>query len=188
MNVDHSGYSIVWKCIFSESTWTCQQLTFLKSLLYGQLKISDSQYFFLSIDSTYSLFFTKMTFGNSAADWSNTIAWPSGTCTLSLSESLLVSDFSQIWSLFAYGSTSYLYLVSFGISDGSVVGSRYKSSSSWTYVNGAVLSDNYLVATTICLSYPTLIVMDTTTLQFTFKKFIYDELYQVANDLSITGR
>ena len=42
---------------------------------YGQIKISDSEYFFLGIDQAPSdLHLLKVTFGNSLVDWSNKIA------------------------------------------------------------------------------------------------------------------
>ena len=37
-------------------------------------------------------------------------------------------------------------MVSFASTDGSIIGSRYKSSAGWGNVNGSVLKGNYLVA------------------------------------------
>ena len=133
---DNSGYLIIAKDVinrlyiwkYKSPTLTCQTSSILQSFAQGQLKLSDSKLFFFETDSAYTLHFCQITFGNSAADWSKKMTCPSGTCSAGLSESLLSSDSSTIYSLFAYGSTRYLYFTSFRSSDGSVLGTRYKSS------------------------------------------------------------
>ena len=53
-------------------------------------------------------------------------------------------------NIIVYPCTKYLYFVSFLVSDGTVTGTRYKSSISWGYVFGSALSGGYVIATGFC--------------------------------------
>ena len=114
--------------------------------------LNSNQFFLLSRDklSPYNLLLYKITFSTPSVDWANKMLCASGTWTTYLSESLLSSDSSTIYSFFIYGSTQYAYFASFLVSDGTVTGTRYKSSISWGYVFGSALSGGYVIATVSC--------------------------------------
>ena len=109
---------------------------------YGQLKIDDNQLFLIGNEpsSAYTLHYYKITFGDVSVDWANKISWTGGSWSASNSESLLSSDNSLIYTFATFGSTQYLYFITFSTSTGNVVGSRYKSSSTWTGAWEAVLN------------------------------------------------
>ena len=133
--------------------------------------IVDSQFFILGLDqSTPNLHMYKITFGNTNADWANSITCSSGTWTLSQSESLLSTDKSKIYSFFTYGSNLYLYFVTLLVSDGSVIGSRFKSSITCSNVFGSALNENYIFAAVECSSYY-LLSFSISSLTFTMNTF-----------------
>ena len=131
----------------SPATSQCQQIPNFNAFVFGQLKLSDNNYFMIGYDalSPYSLHFYKHTFGNTFPDWSLKMLWPSGTWSAHESESLLVS--STIYSFFPYGSTFNVYMAVISLSNGSV-SSRYKSSTylSDLYIWGSGVSGDYIVA------------------------------------------
>ena len=118
----------------------------------------------------------KHTFENTSPDWSLTMTWPSGTWTMSSSESLLVS--SSIYSFFIYGSTQYLYMVVISLSDGSV-SSRYKSSSTQTYVKGSAASGDYIAVSIQITSQTSLLMFNRVTNSITIKRFTVGSLSQI---------
>ena len=185
---DSSGIANIWKYIFSIlSTWQWQQINSFNNYAFGQLKISDTQFFFLSDDpSTHSLHFYKFTFSSTSPDWADKLAWSSGAWTSSTSESLLSSDKSKIYSLFIYGSTKYLYFTTISVSDGSIVSSRYKSSSSISAIYNSALNNNFIVATMYSIS-SSILILDLTSSTFTFKLFANGFLLGCAFELS-SGR
>ena len=88
------------------------------------------------------------TYGNSVADWSKSMTWPSGSWSTSYSETLIDStDSTKIYTVFSYGSTSYVYFLSMNVTNGDVIGSRYKSSISLISVYGFKQNGDYLLAT-----------------------------------------
>ena len=61
----------LWKFLFSASA-QCQVISSLSTYAFGQLKLSDADYFFIGFDaSTNDLHFYKVTFGNTAVGWTN---------------------------------------------------------------------------------------------------------------------
>ena len=147
----------------------CQQISNFNQYAWGQLKISDSSTFMLGVDpsSPYQLHLYKHTFGGTSPDWNLKLSWPSGTWSTSNSESLLIS--SSIYTLFAYGSTQYVYMAVISVSDGTV-SNRYKSSISCTYVRGSAVSGDYIVASVQWSSYYLLMLNRATNL-FDIKSF-----------------
>ena len=79
-----SGVSSICKYILTSSTSAlCQQIANLNSFSYGQLKISDTEYFVLNYNSAdYSLYFFKFTFSMTRVDWANKMLWSSGVWLL----------------------------------------------------------------------------------------------------------
>ena len=114
--------------------------------------ISDSQFFVLgaSSSSPNNLQMYKITFSSTSADWANKIVCSQVTWSAYLSESILSSDKSTIYSFFAFGSlpTYYLYFAGLSASNGSVVTTRYKSNTSVFDLKGSALNGDYVVVTT----------------------------------------
>ena len=46
-----------------------------------------------------------------------------------------------------------LYLLAFNSNDGSLIGTRYKSNISFSFVNDAIMHDDLLIAITLCYEY-----------------------------------
>ena len=170
--------------MFSSSSGSgCQQISNFYQYAYGQLKVSDSSMFMLGVDpsSPYQLHLYKHTFGGTSPDWSLKLSWPSGTWTISESESLLIS--SSIYTLFPYGSPQYVYMAVISVSDGTI-GNRYKSSISCTFVYGSGANGDYIAASVRWSSYYLLMFNRATNL-FDIKSFS-GNLYGIG--LDTTGR
>ena len=172
---DSSGKANIWKYLFTSSTTSqCQQLINAQQYLYGQIKLSEVTFFMLGYhpSSPYNLHIYKHTFGITSPDWSLTMAWPSGTWNMALSESLLVS--SSIYSFFIYGSTPYLYMAVISLSDGSV-SNRYKSSTSCYTAYGSVASGDYIIVS-IHAFYSSILILNRVTNSITIKTFSSGEI------------
>ena len=113
------------------------------------------------------------------------MSWPLSYCSTYSSESVISSDKSSIYSLFAYGTdvSSYLYYVCFNSLDGSILSSRYKSSTNiYRYVFSIVLYGDYVISIT---GYYYLVMYSITTFAFTIKKFnVNGSLYSIFSDSS----
>ena len=164
----------------------CQEITAFSGLAFGSLKISDSQMFFDGLDASNNLLYYKVTVGSTAVDWANKVAWASGPWSASKAEAILSSDGTQIYSFATFGSSRSLYFVTFRLSDGSVVGNRYKSSTGCNEVDGLAQSGSYLCSTAYCGAYQ-VIQFETTQSTFVFRMFSGMNLYQV-NSEPLSGR
>ena len=153
----------------SLSSSGCQQISNFYQFTYGELKISDSSMFMLGVDpsSPYQLHLYKHTFGWTSPDWSLTLSWPSGTWTLDISESLLIS--SSIYAFFAYGSPLYVYMAVISVFNGSV-SNRYKSSISCSLCMGSAVSGDYIAASVYWSSF-SLLMFNRATNLFDIKSF-----------------
>ena len=170
-SADSSAY--LWKYLFAttgSAQW--QKITAFNTIGYGQLKLSDTKLFFIGSEplSTYHMHYYKVTFGNTAVDWANKVLWTSGSWSVSYSESLLSADASMIYTFATFGSTQFLYFATFSSSNGNVVGSRYKSSVSWTEALGAVINGDYICLSIYWTNYMAL-VYNIVTAEFTIKQF-----------------
>ena len=116
--------------------------------------VSNNQFFVIGSASASSnnLNLYKITFSSTSVHWADQITC-SGTWSGSFSESLLSSDQSTIYSFFLFGppSTYYLYFAGLSVTDGSVVTTRYKSSTTASNVWGSALNGDYVVAQRIRL-------------------------------------
>ena len=195
---DNSGFLILYqnsstskpnlcKYLFSTpASSQCQEITAISGLAFGSLKISDSQMFFDGLDASNNLIYYKVTVGSTAVDWANKVAWASGSWSASKAEAILSSDGTQIYSFATFGSSISLYFVTFRLSDGSVVGNRYKSNTGCNEVDGLAQSGSYLCSTTYCGAYQ-VILFETTQSTFVFRMFSGMNLYQVISE-SLSGR
>ena len=182
---DLSGYFVIWydgsniakicKYTFSYSSAQCQTINSINTG-FGHLMISNSQFFVLgtTFTSPYNLQLYKITFISTLVNWANQIACPSGAWYASLSESVLSSDGSIVYSFFLFGSSTYLYFCGLSVSDGSVATTRYKSSVGQSSVWGSALNGDYVVATTF---YPSVVIYSISSSAFTIKSFSDNNIY-----------
>ena len=168
----------------SPSNSGCQQISNFKSYAYGQLKVSDSSMFMLGSDplSPYQLHLYKHTFGGTSPDWSLKLSCPSGTWTVTESESQLIS--SSIYTFFTYGSSyRYVYMAVISVSDGTV-NNRYKASMTCVYVLGLGVNGDY-IAVSVHWNSDFLLIFNRATNLFDIKLFA-GLLYGIGIDT--TGR
>ena len=141
--------------------------------------LSNTQLFCVGYEQALNDFHLyKFTFGNFNADFAKKIQCTSTPWTASVSETLLSSDKSIIYSLFIYGGTTYFNFVALNSTSGSVIGSRYKSSISWNYVHGSTINADYIAATLVWPDY-FLVLLNSATSDFTINKFTGNYLYGV---------
>ena len=109
--------------------------------------LSNTEFFFTysSTSASSSVGFYKYTFGNANPDWKNKMTCSTGTCSTGYSESQ--KSGTTIYNFFIADSSYYLYLASFDVPTGNLIGSRYKSSITLGNVYGSALMGNYLLAT-----------------------------------------
>ena len=168
-----SGKTVMWRLLFSnQANAECQEISTISGFSFSHIMISDSKFFFIGTDPTspYPLHMYKATFGSSTVDWAAKVMWPSGTWSTLFWESISSIDQSKIYSFFLYGSSLYLYLATLNASDGSVIGSRYKSSTGWTGVWGISLNGVYLVANPYCSPHSYFMIYNTDASTFTIKQ------------------
>ena len=128
------------------------------------------------------LHYYKFTFGNTNVDWANKMLWPSGTWDVTFAEQLLNNDNSKIYSWVNYGiaNSSYIYFVIFNIADGTISGSRFRSSITQN-VAGAILSGDYVAIASYDLTYSYLTLFNIPLSTFTYWKtsgvILYGEGY-----------
>ena len=180
----------IWKYLFSEvdsADW--QQIATNIRNPYGSLTINNNQYFIIGVDSIspYTIHFYKVLFGSSSVDWANQILWTEGSCSNGLSESLLSTDGSLIYSFFIFGNAPNMYFAIFNSSGGQSVGSIYKSSATWTGVCGSIQIDIYIFVTS---SWTNFYLMRLNKLTYEFVVFSTSSnfvLYFISQDY-ISGR
>ena len=100
-----------------------------------------------------TIHFYKVSFGRSSVDWANQILWTEGSCKTGISETLLSTDGSLIYSFFIFGNAPNMYFAIFNSSSGQSVGSIYKSSATWTGVCGSIQSGIYIFVTFAWTNY-----------------------------------
>ena len=178
---DDSGYYLlgflslnmsIWKYLFSSPTSAqCQQILTFTSNASGQAKISDTSFFAITMDSSFYFHFFKFTFGNTSSDWSAVMSCPVGaTWNLGNAGSVVVS--SKVYTFFpidASGSAP-TYATAFSLATGAIVSSRYKTSSSWSSIEGIAAAGSY-VAASIFNGFYQLAFWNTVTDQIIIKKF-----------------
>ena len=166
---DSSSIAKICKYTFSLSSAQCQTISNIK-IGYGQQMISNSQFFVLGVTTTspYNLQMYKITFLSTSVNWANQIAW-SGTWSVDLSESVLSSDGSTIYSFFLFGASKYLFFAGLSASTGSVTTTRFKSSTFVDYVFGSTLNGDYVVATT--QTQTSVVMYSISSSTFTIKSF-----------------
>ena len=138
------------------------------------MKLSDSQLFFISLDnsSPSNLHMCKVAFGGTSVDWAKKIMWPTSSWNSYTGETLMSSDGSVMYTFFLYGDTAamYAHFVTLNPSSGGVIGTRYITSTTSTFIDTSVLIENYLA---VSMRWPdsTLVVFNLNTNSFVSMKF-----------------
>ena len=153
--------------------------------------LSSTEFFFTGLSpsppSPPPVRFYKYTFGNAVPDWTNKMICSVGTWSTGYSESQVSG--STIYSLFISGQSYYLYMASFDVSTGNVIGSRYKSSIPIGNVYGSALIGNYLLTTLVSTSLTIYyaIMYNIATSTFIFRQYLSTSLFQWGIETS-TGK
>ena len=84
------------------------------------------------------------------------------------SENIVSTDGSTVYTFSAYGSSGnfYTYFTAFNLTNGSVIGSRYKSSIYW-YIYRSTTTGEYIVLPFIWSSTNYLVIFNTSSFTFT---------------------
>ena len=178
----NSNRGSIWKYLFSvPSSVQCQLISTIINYPFRPLMISSSKFFLLGSDPStpYPLHLYQITFGSISANWTNKLMCPSGIWVASDSESLTSIDLSILYSFFIYGGSSkYLYFISFSVSDGSVIGTRYKSNTFGWYINGSVLKEDLIVVDFVDTSAKYYVmIFNSVTLAFKIKQFKTQDIF-----------
>ena len=152
------------------------------SELVGTLKITDTEFFWISFDNSINVVFVKFTFTNTSADWTRKMTSSAGSGSLGHSESLMSRDKSKIYSLLSYSasSPSNIYLTIFKTSDGTILGSRYQSNSNWYDIYGFILNGDNIITSLVCSSQYYLMIYNIYLDSFTYRLFIGSSLFDLA--------
>ena len=167
-----SGKVNIWRYLFSTSaSMQWQEITDVSGYAYSQLMITTSL-FFIGTDTTtpYPLRFYKVTFGQTAVDWESKMLCSSATWSTHPSESLISNDNSKIYIIFMYGNPWFIYFASFNVTNGNIIGTRYKSSQNCANIYGSAQTENYLFFSGDCTPY-VLGIFDKNANTFIFKQF-----------------
>ena len=184
-----SSNPIIYKYVFNTSQLTFKTISSYAGYGHGSFMLSDTQLFLLAVGSISSsdLYFNKLSYASTAADWTSRLSWPTSLWTLGLSETLLSSDKTKLYIFPAYGNPRYLYFMSIRLTDGGKVDTWYKSNLSVDKVFGSAQYGNYIVIAAEWSPNNCLMLVDLSKSTFNLKGFTGGNLKQVVVDPS-TGR
>ena len=174
----------IFKYIFPHRNCLYQHLVGLKFYIHDTLLLGTDQFFSTARNTLLEANFIKFTFGGLNADWANLMNWPAYQWTSIISKSLVSNDNTTIHSLYNFGGT--VYYTAFSISDGSVVGTGYKSNRLWSDSYRLILYGEYII-TSVFWTSPYLMLFNLSTSQFSFYLFIGSALNDVVEE-NITKR
>ena len=153
----------------------------MKQYASNQLKISDYQYFLVSIDySSSDLHFVFLTLGITSPTWSNKISW--ATCSLIGGDSLKDPNNDKIYSFYTYGSPTYLQFSILNSTNGNVIGSRYISNIIWDQVWSKMSTISNILAVGVSCSMYKLVLYSIVNDSFTIKDFSGNYLFCTMSD------
>ena len=147
INLSNSNnQAAIWRYFVSSSQYKCYDFSQISKTFNGCLMLSDDQLFLTGKDaSTSTLFHTYMiNFSANSYNWANTISC-SIDCNYYLQESIESSDNSKIYSLFILELNPNAYFITLNSTDGKAIGSRYRSSISWSNDVGSARNGDNLV-------------------------------------------
>ena len=144
-----SAYMSIWKYLFSTpSSAQCQQILSFASNALGQVKITDSSLFAITMDSSFSFHFFRITFANTSSDWSSVMPCPVGaTWSFGNPGSALASSKIYIFFPTSGSNANPIYAAALSVANGAVVSSRFKTSANWASIEGIAATGSYIAAT-----------------------------------------
>ena len=187
----NSNFPIIYKYDFDNqsSSIKYQSIGSFSSYGYGSIMLNDSELFMLIFDSISpgNLYFNKITFGNTVADWTSKLTWSVAPCAIGVSETLLSSDKTKLYIFSALGNPKYLNYILVNLANGSKADTWYRSDTIITRVCGSAQYGNYIVVSVQGDSLYSLVMMDLSQSSFSFKQFSGNSLSEVTIETS-TGR
>ena len=169
--MDTNNKGAIWKYLIIPKSMTWFVLPSIQQFPYGNLRINDNQILLMgknvSIITIFHIY--KVNFSTVNYDWANSITC-SSDCKIFLSESILSYDNSTIYSIFPLESPAYLYFISMNATNGSIIGSRYRSSIIWSQCSNSAKSSNKLLFSAICSSINYLFIFDINSFTFIIMK------------------
>ena len=166
-----AGISRIYKYTFAPAQLTYQTIAASYDYGHGSLMLSDTQLFVISTGpSALTISFNKITFGSNSAEWTGTLAWPTASWSIGLCETLLSSDNSKLYIFAPYGNTMLMYFITISMTDGSQLGTWYKSNSYVNSIQGSAQYGNYIVVSINDAAYH-LMILDVSQFIFSFKTF-----------------
>ena len=162
----------IWKYFASSTQYKCYDFSQISKTFNGSLMLSDDQLFLTGKDaSTSTLFHTYMiNFSTNSYSWANTISC-STDCSNYLQESIQSSDNSKIYSLFILELSPNAYFITLNSTDGKAIGSRYKSSISWSNDVGSARNGDNLVFSVKWSQANNLFIYNTNSSSFSIKSW-----------------
>ena len=173
INLSNStNQTAVWKYFVSSNQYKCYDFSQISKTFNGCLMLSDYLLFLMGKDaSTSTLFHTYMiNFSTNSYNWANTISC-STDCSYYLQESIESSDNSKIYSLFFLELSPNAYFITLNSTDGSAIGSRYKSSISWSSTNGSTKNGDNLVFSVMWSQIYNLFIFNTNSSAFSINSW-----------------
>ena len=187
-SLDHS---LVCKYLFSSPTNLGWQQTILFRGPVGPALLSSGDIFLpgFDINSPVNFHFYKITYGSTSVSWANKIVTSTSGGQITSASSVSSSDSSKIYCLFDVfeSGSNNLYFMTFLTSDGSISGSRYKSSLGVNYIYGSTLNGDYIVTLTFVSPTPYILIINISTFSFASKVFSGSVLNHIAFE-SYSGR
>ena len=163
---DNTPY--IFRYIFPYRNCLYQRLNGLAFYIHDTLWLGTDQFFSIARNTQLNANFIKFTFGGLNANWANSMSWPVDQWISIISKSLVSHDNTTIHSLYNFGGT--VYYTAFSISDGSVVGTGYKSNRLWSNSYRLILYGEYII-TSVFWTNPYLMLFNLSTSLFTFYLF-----------------
>ena len=164
---------------FSTSTAEWQSVGKINGYLSYQM-VSQNQFVLIGNDgANKNVIIYKQTFGSTSVEWADKIACSTSVWALGISEMILSSDASTMYSFTPYGLgfTTNFYFLAFSSSTGSAIGSRYMSTDSIYMIYNWALNNDYVICTT-----PTFMILykiSTSTFQIrNFPKYYFGVVYE----------
>ena len=162
----------VWKYLTPSNQYICYDFSQINKSFYGSLMLSDDLLFLTGKDtSTSALFHMYMiSFISNSYNWANTISC-STDCSYYLRESIQSSDDSKIYSLFLLELSPNAYFITLNSTNGKAIGSRYKSSISWSSTYGSTRNGDNLVFSVIWSQTNNLFIYNTISSAFSINSW-----------------
>ena len=173
INLSNSAnQAAIWKYSTLSNQCICYDFSQKSRSFYGSLMLGDDQLFLTGKDaSTSTLFHMYMiNFNTNSYNWAKTISCLTD-CSNYLKESIQSSDNSKIYSLLPLELSRNAYFITLNSTDGSAIGSRYKSSISWSPTYGSTRNGDNLVFSVLWSQTYNLFIYNTNSSSFSINSW-----------------